>query len=209
MNTVLPQVIPNPLVNWFFEKPSNWQECLQKLREIMRETKLNEGLTYGKPTYYNYPENQKICLLHTFKDYAAILFYKGALMNNPDNLLVQQTVNVQSARQLRFKNLDEIVKKENQIKDYIQEAIKVEKSGKKVIKKTPEDLIFPDEFVSKLDEISGLYEAFNGLTEGRQKGYYLYFTSAKLAKTRGERVAKSIPYIMRGKGMMMGGKFED
>jgi uncharacterized protein YdeI (YjbR/CyaY-like superfamily) len=199
--------IPNPKVDWYFAKESTWKKEKELLRDIALNSGLSEDLTYGKPTYYI--DGKKIFLIHTFKDYIAILFFKGALMSDPNTVLIQQTENVQSARQLRFVSLQQIIETEETIKNYISEAIKVEKSGLKVEFKKVTDLIYPEEFNIKLDEVSGLRDAFESLTPGRQKGYYLYFTGAKQSKTRAERVAKSIPYILAGKGMNKGGGFEE
>jgi uncharacterized protein YdeI (YjbR/CyaY-like superfamily) len=197
----------NPKVDWYFAKESSWKESKEKLRDIALGCGLSEDLTYGKPTYYC--EAGKIFLIHTFKDYAALLFYKGVLMKDPQNILVQQTENVQSARQIRFTSSEQIVSMEATIKTYIQEAIRVEQSGEKVVMKKTSEFKMAEEFANKLAENPTLADAFYALTPGRQRGYLLYFSKAKQSKTREERVEKSIPYILKGKGITMGGKFEE
>jgi uncharacterized protein YdeI (YjbR/CyaY-like superfamily) len=200
--------LPNPKVDWYFTKSEDkWQEAKLKLRSILLDSDLQEELKWGKPTYTL--GGEMICLIHTFKDYTALLFFKGVLMADPQCILVQQTENVQSGRQLRFTSTAKIEDMESTIKTYIKEAIRVEKSGDKVIMKKNTELVYPEEFNIKLDEVAGLRDAFDALTPGRQKGYYLYFTGAKQSKTREERVAKSIPYILAGKGMNKGGGFEE
>jgi uncharacterized protein YdeI (YjbR/CyaY-like superfamily) len=198
---------PNPKVDWYFAKESTWKEAKEKLRDIALGCGLSEDLTYGKPTYYC--EAGKIFLIHTFKDYAALLFYKGVLMKDPNKILVQQTENVQSARQLRFSSAEQITSMEATIKDYIQEAVRVEKSGEKVVMKKTSEFKMAEEFANKLAENPALADSFYALTPGRQRGYLLYFSKAKQAKTREERAEKSIPYILKGKGITMGGKFEE
>jgi uncharacterized protein YdeI (YjbR/CyaY-like superfamily) len=198
---------PNPKVDWYFAKESTWKVAKELLREIALGCNLTEDLTYGKPTYYC--EAGKIFLIHTFKDYAAILFYKGVLMKDPKHILVQQTENVQSARQLRFTSSEQIAGMESTIKAYIQEAIRVEKSGEKVVMKQTSEFKMAEEFASKLAENPALADAFYALTPGRQRGYLLYFSGAKQVKTREERVDKSMSYILKGKGITMGGKFEE
>jgi uncharacterized protein YdeI (YjbR/CyaY-like superfamily) len=197
----------NPKVDWYFNKPSKWQKEVSKLREISLECGLNEALTYGKPTYYIV--DHKLFLIHTFKDYAAILFFKGVLMEDSKKILVQQTENVQAGRQLRFTSLEQIEKLEATIKNYIQNAIEVEESGKEVPYKETNQFVVVEEFQKTLDEKPEVAEAFYNLTPGRQRGYLLYFSGAKQSKTRIERVEKSIPYILRGKGLLKGGGFEE
>jgi uncharacterized protein YdeI (YjbR/CyaY-like superfamily) len=197
----------NPKVDWYFAKESSWKDSKKRLREIALGCGLSEDLTYGKPTYYC--EAGKIFLIHTFKDYVALLFYKGVLMKDSQKILVQQTENVQSARQLRFISSEQISSMEMTIEEYIQEAIRVEKSGEKVVMKKTSEFKMAEEFASKLAENPALADAFYALTPGRQRGYLLYFGGAKLAKTREERVEKSIPYILKAKGITMGGKFEE
>jgi uncharacterized protein YdeI (YjbR/CyaY-like superfamily) len=194
-------------IDWYFDPKKPWYEEKLALRKIALRTGLDEGLTYGKPTYY--VGDKKIFLIHTFKDYAALLFFKGVLMDDPQKILIQQTANVQAGRQLRFTSLDQIKKMEKTIKDYIQEAIKVEKSGREVVLKKTSEYAVPVEFESALADSPELADAFYALTPGRQRGYLLYFGSAKQAKTREDRITKSIPYILRGKGLMMGNRFEE
>jgi uncharacterized protein YdeI (YjbR/CyaY-like superfamily) len=198
---------PNPKVDWYFAKASKWQESEIKLREIAIGCGLEEGLTYGKPTYYC--EAGKIFLIHTFKNYAAMLFYKGVLMKDPQKILVQQTEYVQAGRQLRFSSAEQITSMEATIKDYIQEAIRVEESGEKVVMKKTSEFKMVEEFANKLAENPALADSFYALTPGRQRGYLLYFSKAKQAKTREDRIGKSVPYILKGKGITMSGKFEE
>jgi uncharacterized protein YdeI (YjbR/CyaY-like superfamily) len=197
----------NTNIDWYFTKESQWQQAKLKLREISLDSGLKEGLTYGKPTYYC--EAGKIFLIHTFKDYAAILFFKGVLLKDPKKNLIQQTENVQSGRQLRFTSLQQILEMETTIKSYIQEAIEIEKSGVQPVMKKTHEFKMAEEFANKLAENSELADAFYALTPGRQRGYLLYFGGAKQSKTRVDRIDKSIPHILKGKGISMGGKFED
>jgi uncharacterized protein YdeI (YjbR/CyaY-like superfamily) len=193
--------------NWYFEKEDNWQTCKKLLREIALDTGLTETLSYGKPTYSS--PFGKLFLIHTFKEYIAILFFKGALFEDPQKLLIQQTPNVQAGRQLRFKDLTEIKNKVETIKQYIKIAIEVEESGKKVEFKKTNQYPFPEELQIQMDTKPELAEAFNKLTEGRQRGYLLYIGSAKQSKTRIDRIELSIPYILKGKGRSKAGGFED
>jgi uncharacterized protein YdeI (YjbR/CyaY-like superfamily) len=189
----------NPSVNWFFEKSDKWQEEYLELRVILLSFELTEELKWGCPCY-TYNKNN-VVLIHGFKDYCALLFMKGAIMSDPENILIQQTENVQAGRQIRFKGLNEITKQNATIKLYIKNAIELEKSGAKIeFKKTTEYKI-PDEFQEALNEMSDLQIAFYKLTPGRQKGYLLYFSSAKQSKTRQERIEKNIPKILDGKGL--------
>jgi uncharacterized protein YdeI (YjbR/CyaY-like superfamily) len=189
----------NPKVNWFFDKSTSWQEAYQELRELVLSFDLTEELKWGCPCYTF--DQKNVVLIHGFKDYCALLFMKGVIMKDPKNILVQQTENVQFARQIRFTSLDEIVKLQTVIKSYLKNAIEVEKSGEKVeIKKTTEYKMTA-EFQSALKEMADLKIAFEKLTPGRQKGYLLYFSSAKQSKTRNERVEKNIPKILDGKGL--------
>ncbi len=189
----------NPKVNWFFDKTTKWQEAYQELRELVLSFDLTEELKWGCPCYTF--EKNNVVLIHGFKDYCALLFMKGAIMKDPKNILVQQTENVQSARQLRFSSLDEIIKQQTIIKSYIKNAIEVEKSGVKIELKKTAEYNMPEEFQSALNEMADLKIAFKKLTPGRQKGYLLYFSSAKQSKTRNERVEKYIPKILDGKGL--------
>jgi uncharacterized protein YdeI (YjbR/CyaY-like superfamily) len=189
----------NPEADWFFNKSGKWQDAYQELRELVLDCELTEELKWGCPCYTNQKSN--IVLIHGFKEYCALLFMQGALLKDPTNILVQQTVNVQSARQLRFKHLDEILGNKLTISAYIKEAIENDKAGLKVEMKTTTEFEISDEFKSALAEMPELKTAFYKLTPGRQRGYLLYFSSAKQAKTRMERVEKCIPKIMENKGL--------
>jgi uncharacterized protein YdeI (YjbR/CyaY-like superfamily) len=197
---------PNPKADWYFTKESTWQDATKTLRNVALECGLQEDITYGKPTYYC--AAGKIFLIHTFKNYCALLFFKGVLMADPSRILVQQTENVQAARQLRFTDNEQIIAMEKTIKAYIQEAVKVESSGQKVAFKKTSEFKMAEEFQMTLAEDPELAEAFYALTPGRQRGYLLYFGAAKQAKTREGRVEKSIPYILKGKGISKSGGFE-
>jgi len=188
----------NPKVDWFFDKDTQWQEEYGKLRTICLGCGLTEELKWGQPCYMLGKSN--IVLIHGFKEYCALLFFKGALLNDTHGILIQQTENVQVPRQLRFANAVEIVELAATIKAYIHEAIEVEKAGLKVALKKTEDFKVPEEFQYKLDHIPELKTAFEALTPGRQRGYLFHFSQPKLAKTRQERVEKYIPKILSGKG---------
>ncbi len=189
----------NPKVDFFFSKASQWQKEYEKLRMIILDCGLDEELNWGQPCYTF--EGRNIILIHGFKEYCAVLFFKGALLKDPDNILIQQTENVQSARQVRFTNGREIVKIAPTLKAYIYEAIEVEKAGLKVKLKKTADFKMPGEFKNKLDEKPALKKAFNELTPGRQRGYIFYFSQPKQSKTRESRVDKCIPQILKGKGL--------
>ena len=190
----------NPSVNWFFEKSTKWQSAYLELREILLSFDLNEELKWGCPCYTY--ENKNVVLIHGFKDYCALLFMKGSIMNDPNQLLIQQTENVQAARQIRFINMEEeIILQKLILKSYIKNAIEIEKSGVKVEMKKSSEYKIPEEFQSALNEMSELKPAFDKLTPGRQRAYLLYFSSAKQAKTRTERIEKYIPKILDGKGL--------
>ncbi|KQV43079.1 MULTISPECIES: YdeI family protein [unclassified Duganella] len=176
-----------------------WHEEFEALRKIVLSTHLNEETKWGCACFtYN---DQNVVLIHGFKEYCALLFFKGSLMQDPENILVQQTANVQAGRQLRFTGLAEIKKQAKIIKAYVEEAIRVEKSGAKVEFKDTSDFPMADEFLQKLDDHPALAEAFYALTPGRQRGYLLHFSSAKQAKTRESRVEKCVPQILAGKGL--------
>ncbi|WP_394772481.1 YdeI family protein [Mucilaginibacter sp.] len=189
----------NPKVDFYFNKAKKWQEEIEKLRAIALDCGLTEELKWGCPCYTWQGNN--IVLIHTFKEYCAFLFFKGVLLNDVEGILVQQTENVQSARQVRFTNIDEIVELTATLKAYIHEAIEVEKAGLKVEFKKTDEFSMPDEFRYKLDRIPALKTAFEALTPGRQKGYLLHFSQAKQSKTREARVEKYIPQILDGKGL--------
>jgi uncharacterized protein YdeI (YjbR/CyaY-like superfamily) len=189
----------NPKVDWFFDKATQWQEEYEKLRIICLDCGLTEELKWGQPSYTL--NNANIVLIHGFKEYCALLLFKGALLNDPSGILIQQTENVQSPRQIRFTSVKEIVKLEPILKDYIYNAIDVEKAGLKVELKKTKDFAIAEEFQSKLDGSATLKAAFEALTPGRQRNYLFYFSKAKQSKTREERVEKAIPLILSGKGL--------
>jgi uncharacterized protein YdeI (YjbR/CyaY-like superfamily) len=188
----------NPKVGFYFSKATKWQKEYQQLRTIILDCQLNEELKWGCPCYTWQKSN--IVLIHGFKEYCALLFFKGALLNNADGILIQQTKNVQSARQIRFTNAKEIAKLEPVIKAYIFEAVEVEKAGLKVTLKKTSEYPMPVEFKNKLSKNAALKAAFKALTPGRQRGYLFYFSQVKLSKTREARIEKSIPKILKGKG---------
>ena len=189
----------NPKVDFFFRKAKKWQEEFEKLRMIVLDCGLTEELKWGCPCYSF--EKSNIVLIHGFKDYCALLFMKGALLNDDHGILVQQTENVQSARQIRFTDIREIYDLEPIVKAYIHEAIEVEKAGLKVKFKKATEFAVAEEFQSKLDRLPALKKAFYALTPGRQRGYLLYFSSAKQSKTRAARVEKYMPQILEGRGL--------
>lgn len=189
----------NHKVDFFFDKPSKWQKEYGLLRQIVLDCGLNEELKWGHPCYTF--DKKNIFLIHGFKDYCAFLFFKGALLKDDRQILVQQTENVQSARQVRFTTGKEIVKLQKALKAYIYEAIEVEKAGLKVKLKKASAYPVPKEFQNKLDNNKALKIAFNALTPGRQKGYLFYFSQAKQSKTRESRIEKYIPGILQGKGL--------
>ncbi|THU41304.1 hypothetical protein FAM09_04125 [Niastella caeni] len=189
----------NPEVDWYFDKAEKWQKEYEKLRMITLDCGLTEELKWGCPCYTF--QNNNLVLIHGFKDYCALLFFKGALLNDPDGILIQQTENVQAARQIRFTSTREIVKMEPIIKAYIYEAIEVERAGLKVKLKKTSDFAIPEEFQKKLNKMPALKKAFEALTPGRQRAYIFYFSQAKQAKTRESRVEKYIPQILEGKGI--------
>lgn len=183
----------------FFEKDQKWQLEMETLREIVLECDLEEEVKWMHPCYTY--QNSNIVLIHSFKDYCALLFFKGVLMKDPAQRLIQQTENVQDRRQLRFVHLEEIIQNRTLIKAYILEAIEIEKSGLKVEYKPTSEFTMPEEFKELLDHDEAIKTAFEQLTPGRQRGYLLHFSSAKQAKTRIARIEKYLPKIMEGKGM--------
>jgi uncharacterized protein YdeI (YjbR/CyaY-like superfamily) len=189
----------NPKVDWFFTKNTKWQEAYQELRMFVLDCGLKEELKWGCPCYTF--QNNNIVLIHGFNDYCALLFLQGALLKDPKGILVQQTKNVQAARQIRFTNIKDILKMEPIVKAYIKEAIKAEKAGLKVKFKKTKEFKVPEEFQIALNEMTELKKAFNALTPGRQRGYLLYFSTPKQAITRATRVDKSITKILHGKGL--------
>jgi len=189
----------NPKVDFYFRKSKKWQEELEKLRNVVLDCQLTEELKWGVPCYTFQKSN--IVLIHAFKEYCALLFFKGALLNDADGILIQQTKNVQAGRQIRFTNVREIVKMKPILKAYIYEAIEVEKAGLKVNFKKTTEFKIPEEFQNKLDEIPALKTAFYALTPGRQRAYILHFSQPKQSKTRESRVEKCMQQILNGKGL--------
>lgn len=189
----------NPKVNEFLNKAKKWKEEYETLRKIVLDCELTEDFKWMNPCYTF--EKKNIVLMHGFKEYCALLFPKGSLLQDSHGILIQQTENVQGARQIRFTNVQEIAEKEAILKAYIDEAIEVEKAGLKVQVKKPEELIIPDELQHKFDEIPALKDAFTTLTPGRQRAYILHFSAAKQSKTRESRIEKCIPNILNGKGL--------
>lgn len=189
----------NPKVDFYFSKNEKWQKETEKLRTIVLDCQLSEELKWGTPCYTF--QNKNIVLIHDFKEYCALLFFKGALLKDTDHILVQQTANVQSARQIRFTNIQEINELEPVLKAYIYEAVEVEKAGLKFEFKKTEEFAVAEEFQTKLDENPDLKTAFEALTPGRQRAYMLNFSAPKQSKTREARIEKAIPNILNGKGL--------
>src|SRR5438874_7166582 len=185
----------NPKVDFFFNKTGRWRAEFGKLRTIIVECGLTEELKWGKPCYTFQKSN--VVLIHGFKEYCALLFIKGALLKDAKGILIQQTENVQAARQVRFTNVRQIVKIEHILKSYIREAIEVEKAGLEVNYKKTSEFKIPDEFQNKLNAIPALRTAFDALTPGRQRGYILYFSGAKQSQTRESRIEKCMPQILK------------
>jgi uncharacterized protein YdeI (YjbR/CyaY-like superfamily) len=189
----------NPKVDFYFTKEKKWHDEIKQLRAIVLDCNLTEDLKWGVPCYNLNERN--IVLIHVFKEYCALLFFKGTLLNNDHGLLIQQTKNVQAARQIRFINLKEILDQTSLIKATIFEAIEAEKAGLKVPLKKTSEYEMVEEFEQQLNENAFLKTAFEALSPGRQRAYHLFFSSAKLAKTREARIAKCIPQILAGKGL--------
>lgn len=189
----------NPKVDFYFSKAKKWQEEMETLRMILLDCGLTEELKWGVPCYTFQKSN--IVLIHAFKEYCALLFFKGALLNDAKGILIAQTENTQAARQIRFTHVREIVEMEATLKAYIYEAIQVEKAGLKVPYKTTTALPIPEEFKNKFGEIPSLKNAFDALTPGRQRAYILYFAAAKQSKTRASRIEKHIQQILNGNGL--------
>ena len=189
----------NPKVDFYFAKAKKWQAEIEKLRLIVLDCGLTEELKWGCPCYTDQKTN--IVLIHVFKEYCALLFFKGALLSDAHHILIQQTKNVQAARQMRFTSTREIAKLEPVIKAYVYEAIEVEKAGLKVEYKKTSEFNIPEEFQNKLDRNKTLKTAFYALTPGRQRAYLFHFSQPKLSKTREARVEKSIKQILKGKGL--------
>ena len=191
--------IMNPKVDFYFIKERTWQKEIELLRKIVLDCGLTEELKWGCPCYTFQKAN--IVLIHVFKEYCALLFFKGALLKDPGGILVQQSKNVQSARQARFTNTKEIIKLELKLKACIAQAIEVEKAGLKPELKKTEEYEVPEEFQKVLNKNKTLQKAFTSLTPGRQRGYLLYFSAPKQAKTREARIEKSLDQILAGKGL--------
>jgi uncharacterized protein YdeI (YjbR/CyaY-like superfamily) len=189
----------NPKVDFYFTKAQKWEVEVTQLRRIILDCGLTETLKWGVPCYTF--EERNIVLIHVFKEYCALLFFKGALLHDPNGILIQQTENVQAARQVRFTHVREISEKEPVLKTYIYEAIEVEKAGLKVHFKKQTEQKIPEEFQYKLNELPALKTAFEALTPGRQRAYNLYFAAPKQAKTRASRIEKCIDQILSGKGL--------
>jgi uncharacterized protein YdeI (YjbR/CyaY-like superfamily) len=190
----------NEKIESFFTSVKQWKDEFHILREIVCENKsLKEDYKWMHPCYTFQGKN--IVLIHGFKEYCALLFHKGSLLRDPENILIQQTENVQSARQIRFTNIEQIIKLQSTIKAYIEEAIENKKSGKKIELKKVTDYPIPEEFQKVLDDDKSLNKAFNSLTSGRQKRYLFYFNQAKQSKTRQARIEKYYIHILDGKGI--------
>ena len=189
----------NPNVDFYFNKAKKWQEEIERLRTIILDCGLTEELKWGCPCYTFQKSN--VVLIHVFKEYCAVLFFKGALLNDSNGILIQQTENVQAARQVRFTSIHEVAELAAILKSYIYEAIEAEKAGLKVELKNTREFVIAEEFQSKLNHIPALKAAFEALTPGRQRAYLLYFSAPKQSKTREARVEKYIPQILGGKGL--------
>jgi uncharacterized protein YdeI (YjbR/CyaY-like superfamily) len=189
----------NPLVSKVHGKEKRWSAEFAALRQLCLASGLNEELKWGQACYEL--DGRNVVLIHGFKDYCALLFMKGALLKDPKGILIQQTKNVQAARQIRFASLADINKQKGAVKAYLREAIAVEKSGVKVKMKSAAQFDMPEEFLKPLDDDPKLAEAFHALTPGRQKGYLLHFAGAKQSATRAARVEKHVPRILKGLGL--------
>src|SRR5262245_3872180 len=188
----------NPKVDWYFNKAGRWQEEFEKLRTIVLDCGLNEELKWGCPCYTF--QNGNVVLIHGFKEYCALLFFKGVLLEDPEGILIQQTENVQAGRQIRFADIRDIYDLEPIVKAYIHEAIEVEKAGLKVNDKKTSEFKIPEEFRNRLDRNRALKTAFDRLTPGRQRAYIFYFSQPKQSKTRVSRIEKYTQQILDGKG---------
>lgn len=195
----MPTTPPNPDVEWYFTQRSPWRDAFRALRAIARSTGLTEELKWGHPCYTLGGKN--VALMHGFKDYCALLFHKGALLKDERRVLVQQTANVQAARQLRFSSLADVERQAALIKRYLVEAAALEKAGKKVALKSTAQFAMPAELSAKLARNPALEKAFSSLTPGRQRAYLLHFGSAKQAATREARIEKHTARILAGKGL--------
>ena len=189
----------NPKVDAFLSRSRKWHEEFEKLRMIILDCGLTEELKWGVPCYTF--EKSNVVLMHGFKEYCALLFFKGALLKDPNGILIKQTQNVQAARQIRFTNVREIIKMKTVLKSYIKEAMELEKAGLRVNFKKTSEFTIAEEFQNKLDEAPVLKRAFNALTPGRQRAYLLYFSAPKQSKTREARVEKCVQQILDGRGL--------
>lgn len=189
----------NPKVDFYFDKAGKWQEEIIHLRTILLDCGLTEELKWGTPCYTN--EGNNIVLIHTFKAYCAILFFRGAQLSDQKGILIQQTKNVQLARQIRFTNIREVLDLTSDIKNYIKQAIEIEKAGVTFDFKKTEEFPVPEEFDNMLKAIPELKTAFYKLTPGRQRAYLLHFAAPKQIKTRSARIEKYMPLILKGKGL--------
>lgn len=189
----------NSKVDFYFENAEKWKAEIEQMREIVLDCHLSEELKWGSPCYTF--EKANIVLIHYFKEYCAFLFFKGALMKDPDHILIQQSDNVQAARQIRFTNVDDISAKKEILKKYIFEAAEIEKSGQKVELKKVSDFEIAEELQHKFDSDADFKKAFYVLTPGRQRAYLLHFSQPKQSKTREARIEKNIPRILDGKGL--------
>lgn len=196
----------NPKVNFNFDQSKKWHQELKLLRTIILDCNLQEELKWGCPCYILSADERKsksanIVLIHVFKEYCAILFFKGALMKDPNGILIQQTENVQAARQVRFTHVEEVIELKSALKAYVLEAIEIEKAGLKVELKSATDYNYPAELEQKFNEDADFMAAFKALTPGQQRAYSLYFSAAKQVSTRVDRIEKSLPNILNGKGL--------
>ncbi|MEI8216338.1 MAG: YdeI family protein [Eubacteriales bacterium] len=189
----------NPKVDEYLSKTKNWKVEFGKLRKIVLDCGLNEDMKWGVPCYTL--EEKNIVLIHGFKEYCALLFFKGSLLQDAKGILIQQTANVQAGRQIRFTNIGEIVEMEDILKAYIYEAIEIEKSGLEIEFKKNMEITIPEELQIKFDEAPSFKTAFEALTPGRQRAYVLYFSQPKQSKTREARIEKSMQQILKGKGL--------
>ena len=195
----------NPTVDWYFLKEKKWKEELTLLREELLSCGLNETLKWGVPCYtLQLPQEKKesnVVLIHSFKNYCAVLFFKGALIEDKVGVLIQQTANVQAGRQMRFTGTEEVQNGKALLKKYVLAAVKIEKAGLKVPLKQTKEFEMPEEFIVVLKNQTNIGTAFKKLTPGRQRAYLLYFSSAKQSATRTARIKKCIPKILDGKGL--------
>ena len=189
----------NPKVDEFLSKAPKWQDEMEKLRITVLGCGLTEELKWGKPCYAFHGSN--VVIIQGFKDYCALLFFKGILLSDPDGVLIKTGDNTHVGRQIRFTSVQKILELEPILKSYIFEAIEVEKAGMKVPEREKTELVFPEEFQLKLEEIPALKAAFEALTPGRQRMYHIYFSEAKQSRTRESRIEKCIPLILAGKGL--------